>query len=96
MSDSFFKAIADGNRRRIMLLLRKHSRMNAGEIAEHFEISKAALSDHLKILRHAGLVSAEKKGQFIYYRLTTTVFEDMVNWVLDYIDQREKDDEKNG
>ncbi|MBM4404187.1 MAG: helix-turn-helix transcriptional regulator [Candidatus Cloacimonetes bacterium] len=96
MSDSFFKAIADGNRRRILLLLRKHSRLSAGEIAEHFEITKASVSDHLKVLRHAGLIAAEKKGQFIYYRLTTTVFEDMVNWVLDYIEQKEVEDEKNG
>jgi len=96
LSDSFFKAIADSNRRRILLLLRRHSRLNAGEIAEHFEITKASLSDHLKVLRHAGLIAAEKKGQFIYYRLTTTVFEDIINRVLDYIEQKEVNDEENG
>lgn len=44
--------------------------MTAGEIAERFEMSKPALSKHLKILEHAGLVTFEKKGQFVHYRLS--------------------------
>jgi len=43
--------------------------MTAGEIAERFEMSKPALSKHLKVLEHAGLVTFEKKGQFVHYRL---------------------------
>lgn len=94
MSDSFFKAIADGNRRKILNLLRKHGTMAAGEIAKHFQISLPALSEHLKVLREAGLVSARKEKQFVLYTLNTTVFEDMAGWISDLIGKKEvKNDE---
>jgi len=89
MSDSFFKAIADPSRRKILLLLQKHTKLNAGEIASHFEFSKAALSDHLKILRSAGLITASKSGQFIYYTLNTSVFQDIISWITDLIKKDE-------
>lgn len=80
MSDAFFKAIADPNRRKILRLLGKHGVMTAGKIAEHFEISKPALSGHLKILREADLVCSIKEKQFIHYSLNTTILEDVMNW----------------
>lgn len=43
--------------------------LTAGEIADRFEMSKPALSKHLKILENAGLVRSEKKGQFVHYSL---------------------------
>jgi len=89
MSDSFFKAIADPSRRKILLLLQKHDRLNAGEIAEHFDFTKAALSDHLKILRSAGLITATKSGQFIHYTLNTSVFQDIINWITELIKKDE-------
>ncbi len=85
MKDEFFKAISDQNRRKILFLLKKHSSMSAGEIADHFDISKPSLSDHLKILRNADLVFSEKKGQFVYYSLNTTVFQDIINWLIEVI-----------
>ncbi len=87
MKDSFFKAIADANRRKILYLLKKHTVLNAGEIAGHFEITKASLSDHLKILRNADLICAERRGQFINYRLNTSVFEEIVAWMINIIDE---------
>lgn len=90
MSDSFFKAIADANRRKILYLLKQKPIMTAGEIAAHFEISKAALSDHLKILRNADLISSEKKGQYIHYNLNTTVFEDIVAAIMGFIKDTEE------
>lgn len=89
MDDSFFKAIADRSRRKILFLLRGKSSLTAGEIASHFEMTKASLSDHLKILRNAGLVSADKRGQFIHYSLNTSVFEDIVSWLTDILDKNE-------
>ena len=83
MSDDFFKAISDANRRLILKLLRKQHIMTAGAIAEHFAISKAALSEHLKILRNADLVVSRKQGQFIHYSLNTTIFEDAISWMMD-------------
>lgn len=87
MMDSFFKAIADANRRKILVLLKQNGSMTAGSIAEHFEISKPALSEHLKILKNAGLIAADKKKQYIYYSLDTTVFEDLFSWMKDIIEK---------
>ncbi|PKN79520.1 MAG: transcriptional regulator [Candidatus Cloacimonetes bacterium HGW-Cloacimonetes-1] len=89
MSDSFFKAIADANRRKILFLLQKQAVLSAGEIATHFEISKAGLSDHLKILKNADLIYSEKKGQYVFYSLNTSVFQDIMNWLTDIIDTKE-------
>lgn len=93
MSDSFFKAIADPNRRKILLLLKKHNTLTPGEIAKHFEFSGAALSEHLKILRTANLIFAQKRGQFIYYTLNTSVFEDIISWIMQLLDKSEVNDE---
>ena len=90
MNDSFFKAIADRSRRRILFLLRGKSSLTAGEIASHFEMTKASLSDHLKVLRNAGLVSAARRGQFIHYSLNTSVFEDIMSWLTDILDKSEE------
>lgn len=85
MADSFYKAIADGNRRRIMSLLRKNGPMSVSQIAAHFSISLPALSEHLKVLRNADLVSARKEKQFVYYSLNTTVLEDLGSWFLELL-----------
>ena len=90
MSDSFFKAIADANRRKILFLLKKRVEMSAGEISENFEISKPALSDHLKILKNADLIASDKRGQFIYYSLNTSVFEDVAAWIMNFIEDKEE------
>jgi len=87
MSDTFFKAIADANRRKILFLLRKNGVMTAGDIAGQFDISKPALSEHLKILRNADLIYAVKKKQFIHYSLNTSVFQDIISWITNLIDK---------
>ncbi len=66
--DNVFEALASTPRRKILALLSETS-LTAGEIAERFEMSKPALSKHLKILENAGLVRSEKKGQFVHYRV---------------------------
>lgn len=67
--DRVFAALASGPRRMILAYLSQTS-MTAGEIAERFEMSKPALSKHLKLLESAGLVSSDKKGQYVHYRLS--------------------------
>jgi len=79
--NSLFKALNDETRREIVELL-KEKDMNAGEIAERFNISKPSISHHLDILRQADLVISEKKGQFVEYSLNTTILEDLLNWIL--------------
>ena len=79
----FFKALNDVTRREILDLLRKRD-MNAGEIADHFSISKPSISHHLDILKRAGLISSEKRGQFVSYTINTTVFDDFISWIIKF------------
>jgi len=79
--NSLFKALNDETRRKIIELLKDHD-MNAGEIAEQFNISKPSISHHLDILKRADLITSEKKGQYVEYSLNTSILEDLLNWVL--------------
>lgn len=88
-----FKALGDPTRREIIELLRKRD-MNAGEIADHFSISKPSISHHLDLLRQANVVISIKEGQFITYSLNTTVFDEMVKWVIDVSDKKNKKSKK--
>ncbi len=81
MSNDVFKALADPTRREILDRL-KEKDLTAGEIAEYFSISKPSISHHLTILKTAALITQEKKGQFIYYSLNTTVLQDIYSWIL--------------
>ncbi len=88
MPDSFYKAIADRTRREIMSLLRRNGPMSVNDIAGNFPISLPALSEHLKVLRNAGLVSTRKEKQFVFYSLNTTVLEDLGSWFINLIEKR--------
>ncbi|MCP8970841.1 autorepressor SdpR family transcription factor [Ectobacillus ponti] len=89
-----FKALSDPTRRQILDFL-KDKDHTAGELAEYFQITKPSLSHHLSILKNAGLVQDERKGQFIYYSLNTTVLQDVMKWLLEVSYQGEKG-EKQG
>lgn len=78
---AIFKALNDETRRAIIELL-KEGDMNAGEIAEHFNISKPSISHHLDLLKQADLVRSEKRGQFIFYSLNTSVIEELLSWII--------------
>ncbi len=77
-----FKAVADPTRRQILTLLRERP-LTAGEIADHFDISKPSISHHLNQLKEADLVYGERDGTTITYHLNMTVFEEFVATVLD-------------
>lgn len=81
--NNLFKALNDQTRREILELL-KVKDMTAGEIADHFDISKPSISHHLDILKQAGLIDAVKSGQFITYSLNTTVVDEILKWVLQF------------
>jgi DNA-binding transcriptional ArsR family regulator len=78
-----FKALADPTRREILSLLRKHGELSAGQLAEHFDMTKPSMSHHFNVLKNAGLVRSRRNGQSIYYSLNTTVAEDLFGWLLD-------------
>ena len=84
MAGEGFKALSDPTRRRILELLRDGDK-TAGELAEHFDISKPSLSNHLATLRSAGLVSDERHGQNIVYSLNTTVMQDLIGWFMGFV-----------
>ena len=79
--DSVFKALADPTRRQILEMLARGD-MTAGEIADRFPVAFASVSHHLGVLRDAGLVASEREGQFIRYRLNTTVYQDVVRYLM--------------
>lgn len=70
-----FKALADPTRRQVLQLLRKGP-LSAGELAEHFPVSKPTMSAHFAVLREAGLVDSDKQGKAIIYRLRMSVLEE--------------------
>ena len=78
-----FKALSDSQRRDILIMLRD-GRMSAGSIAERLDISPAALSYHLKLLKKADLVMEYKEKNFIYYELNTTVFDEIIMWMQQF------------
>ena len=78
-----FRALADPTRREILRLLRDGPK-SSGEIAEHFNSSWPTVSRHLAVLRDAGLILSERSGQQIVYELNTTVFQDLVEHLLEW------------
>lgn len=76
------KALADPTRREILNLL-KGGKKSAGEICERFDISAAAISRHLSVLKEADLVYDSREGKFIYYTLNTSVLEETLLWIAD-------------
>lgn len=74
------EALADPTRRRIVELLATGSR-TAGQIAEGFEISRPAVSRHLRVLREAELVVSEPDAQRRVYRLEPRRFDDLAVWL---------------
>lgn len=76
-----FKALNDETRRAILHLLREKD-LTAGEIAEHFNISKPSISHHLDLLKQADLVNSERHGQFISYSINTTVLDELLTWIV--------------
>ena len=70
-----FEALAHPIRRRILQLLRKRA-MSAGELSEEFDIAKPTLSGHFAVLKAADLVTTERQGTTIIYRLNLSVMEE--------------------
>ena len=74
------KALSDPVRREILELL-KAGRMPAGEICDHFDITAAAVSRHLSVLKEADLIRDDRQGKYIYYELNTSVLEEIMLWI---------------
>ena len=81
--NTFFKALNDPTRREILELLNKGD-LTAGEIADQFNITKPSISHHLDLLKQAGLVVCVREGQFQKYSINTTVFDEIVKWMMQF------------
>jgi len=79
-----FKALADPTRRDILDLLRDGEK-TAGELAEHFDMTKPSMSHHFSVLKEADLIIRRREGQQIWYGLNTTVMQDLLAWALHLI-----------
>jgi DNA-binding transcriptional ArsR family regulator len=75
-----FAALADPTRRKIIELLAADGQLPAAEIAGHFSVSAPAVSQHLKALQQAGLVSVEKRAQQRIYRLNPQAMLELEDW----------------
>jgi ArsR family transcriptional regulator len=69
-----FQALSDPTRREILRLL-QGSDMTAGELADKFPLAKSTLSGHFNVLKHAGLIVAEKNGTTVVYSLNVSAVE---------------------
>ena len=76
------KALSDPTRREILTLLKEEKR-SAGEIASHFDITTAAISRHLSVLKEADLIRDTREGKYIFYELNASVLEEILWWISD-------------
>ncbi len=80
---NIFKVLSDKQRRDILVML-KGGRLSAGEIAERLDISPAALSYHLKLLKQSDLVMEYRSKNFVFYEINTTVFDELILWAQQF------------
>ena len=82
------KALADPTRREILNML-KSKGMIAGDIAQNFDMSFAAVSRHLSVLKEARLIRDKREGKFIYYELNASVLEEVMLWISSIFAKKE-------
>ena len=88
------KAISDPVRRKIIEMLRKE-KMTAGDIANKFNLTNSTVSYHLSYLKKADLIKEEKYKKYIYYKLNTSVFEEILVWIYQFGKDDKKGDNNN-
>ena len=76
------RALADPTRREILNLL-KGGKRTAGEIGEQFDMTAAAISRHLSVLKAADLIRDQRDGKYIIYELNASVLEEIMLWLSD-------------
>lgn len=93
MNDSVFKAMSDATCRKIIELL-KEGPKTADEIANHFSHAQPTISLHLNVLKNANLIVDQREGNFIIYRLNTTILQEWLAWLIEHFgggDSNEKE-----
>ncbi|MCF7919109.1 MAG: metalloregulator ArsR/SmtB family transcription factor [Candidatus Cloacimonetes bacterium] len=84
INDKVFKALSDVNRRKIIRLLRKEA-MYPSDLAEKLNVSRPTMSEHLKVLKNAGLVETERQGNSILYFFNASVLEELIVYFMEIL-----------
>jgi DNA-binding transcriptional ArsR family regulator len=82
MPMDIFSALADPTRRSILEMLAGNNELSASEIHDKFKVSPQAVSQHLKVLLEAKLVSVEKRAQQRIYRINTDAMVELEEWSM--------------
>ncbi|MFF3559354.1 ArsR/SmtB family transcription factor [Streptomyces sp. NPDC002574] len=82
--DRLFAALANATRREVLTLLREQGPQPVQTLADHFDMRRPSLSEHLKVLREAGLVSEERRGRQRIYRLEAAPLAEVQDWLHPY------------
>ncbi|MFE4670214.1 ArsR/SmtB family transcription factor [Streptomyces sp. NPDC056716] len=83
-ADHVFAALANATRREVLRLLREGGPQSVQALADHFAMRRPSLSEHLKVLREAGLVSEQRSGRQRIYRLEAAPLADVQDWLHPY------------
>jgi DNA-binding transcriptional ArsR family regulator len=82
-----FTALGDEQRQRMLLMFERDEELTIKQIVEACQISRTAVAHHLRVLREAGVLKAERRGQSVYLRPDPKVVVDATEGLLDYIQQ---------
>ncbi|WP_419913208.1 ArsR/SmtB family transcription factor [Hoeflea sp.] len=86
MIDTQLRAMADPTRRAILKQLASGGEISAGEVAAGFEITRPAVSRHLRVLLDAGLIIVRKEAQSRLYSADPSTIDELRAWFVDYWD----------
>ncbi|MGE6259832.1 ArsR/SmtB family transcription factor [Heyndrickxia sporothermodurans] len=87
LTTPIFQALGDFNRQQIIILLLEENSLNVNQITERMELSRPAISHHLKILRQAGLITFYKNGNEKLYSLSSKEFLQQIKELIQTIEQ---------
>ncbi|MHA5050354.1 ArsR/SmtB family transcription factor [Streptomyces sp. SD15] len=82
--DRIFAALANVTRREVLRLLRERGPQSVQALADHFDMRRPSLSEHLKVLREAGLVTERREGRRRIYTLEAAPLADVQDWLHPY------------
>ncbi|MEV0162206.1 metalloregulator ArsR/SmtB family transcription factor [Nonomuraea fuscirosea] len=83
-ADHVFTALASPARRELLRLLLDEGAQPAGRLAERFDMSRPSVSEHLKVLKDAGLVAESRRGRERHYRLEAGPLMEIRDWLSPY------------
>lgn len=84
-TSDLFVALGDSHRQRILLLIKDNGRMNILQILEHSNLSRTAVTHHLKVLKNSGALQSEKVGKEVFFWVNKQRIVESLSAVLDFL-----------